>query len=257
MRASHWAPLVVILTGGVTSAASAATLSFTDFEGLTLNPFVSPTETGKGDGTDWTDTLPAGWSMTFNGPIGNPVEFQGWRVMDVDSWIATEGNQDRGTWTRGGVGARGSVLVADGDAYDDGTNIDTGLMSTFARTPAVDLSGLEPGSVTISFDSFWRNETTQMGRLSVSYDGGGTFETLKTYDSAALADGLVIDEHLDIAVNNPGAGSMVFEFAYTDASNDWWWAIDNIRIAALAIPEPSAVTLGLLGFGLLALRRRR
>ena len=30
--------------------------------------------------------------------------------------------------------------------HDDGTNIDTGLMNTFARTPAIDLSGLAPGS---------------------------------------------------------------------------------------------------------------
>ncbi|MBL9136648.1 MAG: hypothetical protein JNK85_12300 [Verrucomicrobiales bacterium] len=257
MRATQWTALALALTGGAATTVSAATLSFTDFEGLALTPFVSPTETGKGDGTDWTDTLPAGWSMTFNGPTGNPVEFQGWRVMDVDSWVATEGNQDRGLWTRGGVGAHGSVLVADGDAYDDGTNIDTGLMSTFARTPAVDLSGLAPGSVTISFDSFWRNEETQKGSLRVSYDGGNSFTAIHSYDSAALADGLVIDEHLDIGVNNPSSGSLVFEFAYTDASNDWWWAIDNIRIAALAIPEPSVVTLGLLGFAVLTLRRRR
>jgi MYXO-CTERM domain-containing protein len=257
MRATYWTTLALALTGGATTPLSAATLSFTDFEGLALTPYVSPTETGKGDGTDWTSTLPAGWTMTFTGPLGDPLEFQGWRVMDVDSWVATEGNQDRGLWTRGGVGAHGSVLVADGDAYDDGTNIDTGLMNTFARTPAVDLSGLAPGSVTISFDSFWRNEETQKGSLGVSYDGGATFEILKAYDSAALADGLVIDEHLDIAVNNPGSGSMVFEFAYTDASNDWWWAIDNVNITALAVPEPSVLSLGLLGVAALALRRRR
>lgn len=257
MRATTCTTLALALTGSFATSLSAATLSVTDFEGLALTPYVSPTEVGKGDGTDWTSTLPSGWSMTFNGPVGDPTEFQGWRVMDVDSWVATEGNQDRGLWTRGGVGAHGSVLVADGDAYDDGTNIDTGLMNTFARTPAIDLSGLAPGSVTISFDSFWRNEETQKGSLRVSYDGGGSFDVLKAYDSAALADGIVIDEHLDIAVNNPASGSMIFEFAYTDASNDWWWAIDNVRIDALAVPEPSVMTLGLLGMATLLLRRRR
>ena len=56
--------------------------------------------------------------------------------------------------------------------------------------------------MTISFDSFWRNEGHKR-QPRVSYDGGGSFEVLKAYDSAALADGIVIDEHLDIAVNNP------------------------------------------------------
>lgn len=249
--------LAVAVTSGLSKALAADPLLNTDFEGLSLKAFVSTTEVGKGDGTDWTDELPGGWSMKYDGPVGDPVEFRGWRVMDVDSWIATEGNQDRGTWTRGGVGSRGSVLVADGDAYDDGTNIDTAQYDTFATTPAVSLDGIAPGSVTLSLDSFWRNETTQMGRVQVSFDGGTTFETLKTYDSAALADGLVIDEHLDLSVANPGSGSMVFQFAYTDASNDWWWAIDNVRISGTVVPEPSALTLGLVGLAVLAFARRR
>lgn len=254
--------LSLALAAGSAAPAVADTLLSTDFEGLVLGPYVSPTElsagVSKGDGTDWTAELPAGWSMTYSGPAGNPVEFQGWRVMDVDSWIATEGNQDRGTWTRGGVGTRGTVLVADGDAFDDGTNIDTGLFNSFARTPAVDLAGLVPGTVQIAFDSFWRNEVTQMGRLQVSFDGGTTFDTLKTYDSAALADGEVVDEHVEIAVNNPESGSMVFQFAYTDASNDWWWAVDNVAVTgATAVPEPTPAALGLIGFALLAMSRRR
>lgn len=180
--------LTVAFAAGVLKAMAADPLVSTDFEGLALKPFVSATEAGKGDGTDWTDALPSGWSVRYSGPVGDPVEFRGWRVMDVDSWIATEGNQNRANWTRGGVGAHGSVLVADGDAYDDGTDIDTGKFNTYAETQAVSLEGLAPGSVSISFDSFWRNEATQMGRVGISFDGGNTFETLKTYDSAALAD---------------------------------------------------------------------
>ena len=257
MNATPRKTLTLALMIGASAAATADTLVSTGFEGLTLNPFSSATELGKGDGTDWTDALPAGWSMRYDGPIGNPVEFRGWRVMDVDSWIATEGNQDRATWTRGGVGARGSVLVEDGDAYDDGTNIDTALFNTYAQTPSVSLDGVLPGSVGISFDSFWRNEATQMGRLQVSYDGGASFETIKTYDSALLPDGQVIDEHVEMTVNNPGTGTMVFQFAYTDASNDWWWAIDNVEVTAVAVPEPSVMALGLLGLGAVLVSRRR
>lgn len=257
MRTPSWNALVLALTAGVTTASAATPLISTGFEGLTMTPFVSPTELGKGDGTDWTTSLPSGWSMRYDGPVGNPVEFQGWHVMDVDSWIATEGNQDRNTWTRGGVGAHGSVLVADGDAYDDGTDIDTGKFNSFAVTPAIALDGVAAGSVSLSFDSFWRNEVTQMGRVGVSFDGGNSFTTLKTYDSAALPDGQVIDEHVVLAVNNPGSGSMVFQFAYTDASNDWWWAVDNVEVLGTSVPEPSVISLGLVGLVALALSRRR
>lgn len=176
--------------------------------------------------------------------------------MDVDSWVATEGNQDRGLWTRGGVGAHGSVLVADGDAYDDGTNIDTGLMNTSPQP------GHRPLRSRARFgDDFLRLLLAQRRdaerKPSRQLRRRGSFDVLKAYDSAALADELVIDERLDIAVNNPASGSMIFEFAYTDASNDWWWAIDNVRIDALAVPEPSVMTLGLLGIATLLLRRRR
>jgi hypothetical protein len=242
----------------VTSAhlASAAVLISEDFEGLTLAPFESPTESG-GDGTDWTSELPTGWTMTYSGPVGSPIEFQGWHVMDVDSWIATEEDQERSTWGSGGVGERGSVLVADPDAYDDGTEIDTALFNTWVNTPILDLSTLVAGTANITFDSFWRNEVTQIGQLEVSYDGGTSWNPLLTYDSAVLVDGEVIDEQIDLAVDNPASGNMLFRFGLTDASNDWWWGIDNVTVSATLIPEPSTIALGVVGAALMALAVRR
>jgi hypothetical protein len=257
MKSFNRLALSTVLAAGSVSSVSAAVLLSENFEGLPLNPFQSPTEQ-NGDGTDWSSVLPAGWTLSLGAtPIGNPVEFQGWHVLDVDSWIATEGNQQRGNWTRGGVGSHGSVLVADADAYDDGTNIDTALFNTWASTPKISLNGWAANSVTIEVDSFWRNEVTQIGKLEVSYDGGTTFKSIKTYDSAALADGLVIDEHLNITVDNPTSGDLVVRFGLTDGSNDWWWAVDNVTISATAVPEPSTIALGALGFAALLLARRR
>jgi hypothetical protein len=236
--------------------ASAGTLLSEGFDAVTLQPFESPTEQG-GDGTDWSPGLPAGWTMTFSGPQGNPIEFQGWRVMDVDSWIATEGDQDRSKWTNAGVGAHDSVLVADPDAYDDATNIDDALFNTYIHTPTFDLGSLAPSTVSISFDSFWRNEETQKGSLDVSFDGGATFSNLMKYDSSQIEDGLVIDERLTLAVNNPGSGSLQFRFGLTEGSNDWWWAIDDVLITADPVPEPSTFALGALGIAGYAFLRRR
>ncbi|MFO0912605.1 MAG: PEP-CTERM sorting domain-containing protein [Pirellulales bacterium] len=258
-----WAGLAALaVVTAISGTSGAQVLIDEDFEGFQLKSYTSPTETSagvsKGDGTDWTDELPAGWSMTFSGPLGNPIEFQGWRIMDVDSWIATEGNQERGTWTRGGVGVHGSVILADGDAYDDGTNVDTSLFNSYLKTPTIDLATLVPGSVVISFDSFWRNEVEQIGVLDVTFDDGANWTTLKKYDSAALADGQVIDEQVSLPVNNPGSGKMAFRFGYILASNDWWFAVDNVKVQGQLVPEPAAgVLFSLASLGLISMRRRR
>jgi hypothetical protein len=241
------------------SPALGAVLLSESFEGLTLKPYTSPTESG-GDGTDWTEVLPAGWVSSFGAsPVGNPIEFQGWRAHDVDSWIATEGNQDRNLWTLGGVGSRGTVLLVDPDAYDDGTNIDDALFNATVTTPPISLAGLTPGSVSIAFDSFFRNEESSDLLLDVSYDGGATYSTnLVTYESSSLPDGDVFQERLNFPVANPGAGSLVFKFTLREGSNDWWWAIDDVEISGTQIPEPSTVALGGLAIAALAgVRRKR
>lgn len=235
----------------------ADTLLSEDFEGLALGPYTSPTESG-GDGTDWTDALPAGWTADFQStPVGSPVEFQGWRVHDVDSWIATEGDQDRGTWTHGGVGAHGSVLLVDPDAYDDGTNIDTSLFNASITTPAIDLSTIAPGTAVLTLDSFFRNEEESDLYIDVSYDGGGSYTNLWTIDSASLPDGQAYDEQLNFPLNNPGAGSLLVKFSLLEGSNDWWWAIDNVNIEGRVVPEPSTFALGGIAVAAMCFAARR
>jgi hypothetical protein len=257
MRLTKFVLVCAVLLGFSGMAAAADTLLSEDFEGFSLKPYQSPTESG-GDGTDWTDELPAGWAMTFSGPLGDPFEFQGWRIHDVDSWIATEGDQQRSTWTRGGVGQRGSVLLVDPDAYDDGTDIGAENMNTSVTTPPIDLSTVVPGTVSIAFDSFFRNEEPSDLSLDVSFDGGGSYSNLLYYESDNLGDGAVFDEQLQFSVNNPASGSLVFKFSLLNGDNDWWWAIDNVHVTGQLVPEPSS--LGLLSCGLTALglfRRRR
>ena len=95
-------PLAVPTLLAITAAHTpAAILLSQNFDSLPLGPYVSPTETG-GDGTDWTATAPTGWAKDQGAtPVGNPVEFFGWTFHDRASWVATEGNQERGTWLTG------------------------------------------------------------------------------------------------------------------------------------------------------------
>jgi hypothetical protein len=47
-------------------------------------------------------------------------------------------------------------------------------------------------------------------------------------------------------------------FSLVQALNDWWWAIDNVKVGTSAIPEPSSLALVALGVaGLVAVARRR
>ena len=171
-----------------------------NFDSLALGPYVSPTESG-GDGTDWTATPPTGWVKSQGAtPVGNPVEFFGWTFHDRASWVATEGNQERGTWTTGS----GTVMVADPDAYDDGTDIDTGLYNVSILTPAISLAGLVPNSMIIGFASSFRAEATQIATLDVSLNGGA-FTNLHTYDGNTLPDGQVFNDPISKAVANGAA----------------------------------------------------
>jgi hypothetical protein len=213
------------------------------FDELTLQPFNSGVP--GGDGTDYTDALPTGYVRdNTNTPApATPTtagdEFFGWHAMDANSWIAEQGNQARGDFTRGGAGMHGTVLVADGDAYDDFVDIHTGTnrMNTLLVTPSIPLGSIIPNSLELEFDSSFRPESPppghQHGRVEVSYDGGTTWIDLldlTTATSGGVGSRSRTNEHDTLDAMNPaGATSAMFRFSYLEATNDWWWAIDNIK----------------------------
>lgn len=250
-----WAAGLAVAWGLSLSHAAFATetLLSEDFEGLALKDAVSSSETAAP--AVWTEVPPTGWTRdNTDTPIGDPVEFQGWTFLNKDWWISTAGDQNRSTFTAGS----GTVAVADPDEYDDITDIDTARFNVFLQTPAVDLTGIQANSVKLSFDSNFRSEVTQIGVLEVSYDGGANYSNVLTYDSAVIGDGTVVNELVDLSLANPEGGSLLVRWGMTQASNDWWWAIDNVSITGQLVPEPSSVLLAsFLGLTLLAGRRRK
>jgi hypothetical protein len=247
----HKIVLIVATVLLLTRHAFAATLLSEDFESLALGPYVSPTESG-GDGTDWTDLPPSGWVRDQGTtPVGSPVEFYGWTFHDRQSWINTETDQQRSAWLEG----IGTVMVADHDAFDDGTNIDERLYNVNILTPAISLSNVRANTVRIAFSSSFRAEEPEIATLDVTFDGTN-YTNLLTYDGNTLPDGALFNDPIDIAVNNPSSGTMRFRFGMNNASNDWWWAIDNVVITG-DIPEPSTAILTLVALTGLCGRTRR
>jgi hypothetical protein len=211
-----------------------------DFEGLPLGKNV---DEGLAGDKVWTKTAPAGWTIDDKGVpgVGNPAqdgvtEWAGWSFTDKVWWTNTAGDQDRSTFTLGS----GTVAVADPDEWDDIDHA-TGWYNTYLSTPAIDISGAQVGSLTLTFDSSWRPEYDddyhQTGNLKVSFDGAKAAELFRWESNSASPNykPYATNEMVTLKIEAPaGAKKMVLTFGLFDAGNDWWWAIDNVEVTAIA-----------------------
>jgi hypothetical protein len=110
-----------------------------------------------------------------------------------------------------GLEGIGTVMLADPDAYDDGTNVDERLFNVNILTPVIPLTGVVANSVQIAFDSSFRAEEPEIATLDVTFDGV-TFVNLLTFDGNLLPDGALFNDPVAINVDNPSAGSMRFRW---------------------------------------------
>ncbi|MDP6678038.1 MAG: hypothetical protein QGG72_03995 [Verrucomicrobiota bacterium] len=169
-----------------------------NFDSLDLGPFVSESESG-GDGTDWTASLPSGWTMTRgngHGPkidhkvidelqtnIETIAEFDGWTFVDPASWNATAG-QGRDRFAKG----TGIIAVADSDKFNDksGAKFNASL-----STPPIDLTGIQPETLVLRFDSSWRQKKHFMESITQYFNWWNIMETtFGTVMGAVLGLGL-------------------------------------------------------------------
>jgi len=215
-----------------------------DFEGLELGE--SPEES-PGTQDVWTDTPPEGWFVDESGipGIGNPdtdgvADWAGWAFADKDWWTSAAGDQRRSEYTLG----QGTVAVADPDEWDDTTHTDSaseGWYKTFMSTPAIDISGAQAGTVKLTFDSSWRPEFDdnyhQTGNITASFNGQEPVEVLLwESDSASpnYKDDNSTNETITVNLENPPwATSVVLTFGLFEAGNDWWWAVDNLKVTGM------------------------
>ncbi len=208
-----------------------------NFDALPLGPAVEET---VGDGTDFTHTPPAGWTVDRSGVPGfgtannGVLEWAGWSFAAKDFWIAAAGDQNRSDFIRG----NGTVAVADPDEWDDAPH-PAGTYNTFMTTSAVSLAGMRANSLVLNFDSSFRFYGNMQGAVDVSFDNFATSTRIFTRLPEDLRN-----EAVSIPVNNPAGGSVRFRFGLTNAGNDWWWAVDNIAVAA--VPTMASLTASLV-----------
>lgn len=229
-----------------------------DFNDLTLGPVVTFASEIRSRAA-WTEVPPTGWTNDDSGvpTDGNANsgadEFEGWSFVDKDWWIATAGNQDRGLFSN----ASGIIAVADPDEWDDfGFPAPSSLGSFDAKltSPSIALGGVGVNQAKVFLHSSWRPEDNQKASLTAKYNNGANVEIFRWESKEKIDDGLggeipnpkfkddAPNEGLTFDLANPaGASSVQLEFRVFDASNDWWWAFDNLQVFTGTAPSADGV----------------
>ncbi len=241
---------VGLLANDYDLAGATSTTTTETFNGLQLFPFPTGTHNAPfNSGKDWAEALPAGWTRDNTNTPTTPKAgeifgqfYYGWHALNIDSWIQEQGDQDRSKWVNGGKPTTGNtVMVADGDGYDDYVSLATTKETSYLFTPKVSLIN---NKLSLTFDSSFRPEDpgTQDAFVDVTFDNGTTWVNLLHYNTDNTPGGVGaedrIDEHLTLTPTVPaGAASAQFRFGYVNAENDWWWAIDNVAITRDTAPN--------------------
>ena len=215
-----------------------------DFESMVLGTSL---EESAGSEDVWTDTPPEGWIIDESGVPGigdlatdGMTEWAGWAFTNKDWWTSVAGDQRRSEYTLG----QGTIAVADPDEWDDAEHPDSaseGWYKTFMSTPAIDISNAQAGTVQLTFDSSWRPEFDdnyhQTANITVSFNGAEPIEVLlweSETGSPNFKDDNSTNETITIDLENPPwATSVVLTFGLYEAGNDWWWAIDNLKVTGM------------------------
>ncbi len=229
------------------ASAQLQTVAFDDFEDLhpTMVPFTLPSNV-YADGTDYSTQIRIGTSREWtidNSQMGNPVGssaggvcqepgYNGWTAMDVASWTAEQGSQIGRTAL--GLASRNTALVADPDAYydfDSPGQPGDAYNSYISRN--YDLTGYNTSTLEISFDYEFAIENNQRGTIEVSFDGGTTWQMVLDLVKGALPNDTILRGPGTFVAGthfNPTSDQMLFRIGCITASNNWWFALDNVHV---------------------------
>lgn len=212
---------------------------FEDFEGLPMEPFTS-SATGD-EGTDYSKSIP-NWVIDNSGNLGYSEEaaYDGWSALDVASWTAEQGGQGRSIF--GSIYPNNTALVADGDAFYDydfafnGTDPAPPKAVNSYITRTYDLSGHDNCTINIEFLYEFRIENEQLGVVEVSFDLGETWTRLMEVDNNDGSNNDFLDGTATFSAaadfSPRQTNQMMLRFGYLNADNNWWFAVDDIKITA-------------------------
>ncbi|MFI1979346.1 phosphocholine-specific phospholipase C [Streptomyces wedmorensis] len=184
----------------------------------------------------WTRSAPEGWTVAnASGMPQGTRELQGWTFLSKQFWFPA--GQNRHQFSR----ALGVVAVADPDDWDDtGAPSGHGRFDSTLTTPAV---AIPAGTAVLhlGFDSHYRQESPQEAEVTVEFDTGQKVHVLR-YSSATSGNTNLGKDQENRLVNlscpvPAGAGSARVNFRIFNAGNNWYWAVDNVRVGTSPIAD--------------------
>ncbi|MEW2293033.1 phosphocholine-specific phospholipase C [Streptomyces sp. NPDC006743] len=184
----------------------------------------------------WTRTPPEGWTVTnATGMPQGTRELQGWTFLSRQFWFPA--GQDRSGFTR----SLGVVAVADPDDWDDtGSPSARGRFDSTLTSPPVPVPS---GTATLylGFDSHYRQESPQEAEVTVEFDTGAPVRLLHYSGASTGSTNQGHDQQnrlvrLSCPVPS-GATSAKVKFRMFNAGNNWFWAIDNVRLGTGPITD--------------------
>ncbi|MER7764554.1 phospholipase C, phosphocholine-specific [Streptomyces sp. NPDC097619] len=184
----------------------------------------------------WTRTAPEGWTVTdAPGMPRGTTELNGWSFLSREFWFPA--GQERQAFGR----SLGIVAVADPDDWDDtGSPSARGRFDSTLTTPPVEIPAGTP-TLHLAFDSHYRQESPQEAEVTVTFDTGATTRVLH-YSSAASGNTNGGRDQQNRLVTcsfavPAEARSVKVGFRIHNAGNNWFWALDNIRLATTPVTD--------------------
>ncbi|MDE0822231.1 MAG: hypothetical protein OSA95_13990, partial [Opitutales bacterium] len=175
-------------------------------------------------------------------------EESGWQNLEfnADNWAKAQelGSMGMNPWeyrfNANAFNLRNIIAVADPDEWDDKDHAPTqenGWYKTWMSTPDIDISGRTSDKIFMSFNSSWRpyfeEASNQAVYINLSYDGGDPVQILNWVSDpdSEKYHGDNQNEFIVLPLTPPeGARKVKFSFGMREAGNDWWWAIDNVKV---------------------------
>lgn len=164
-------------------------------------------------------STPSGWTVVDNN--GNGEE---WAFVDPE-------NQPNNT------GGNGLFAVINSDFYGP-----DGAQDTELRSPVLDFSSKSTVHVEFDTDFHYYGFPPEVADVDVSSDGGGTWTNVLTYQDQDTRG--PHHEDLDVSSIAGNKANVMVRFHYYNASFEWWWQVDNVKIGATCGLLPGGLLLG-------------
>ncbi len=178
---------------------------------------------------------PSDWTHVNNNSPGGFDEFNGW------SYLALEFFESYAQGRSGSPYLEGNAAVADSDEYEQGG---VGAFNSELITPALNPNG---NGLLVIYDQIYQHYSGQIGELNYSLDNGATWVNAlqRSLTDLPNSERFAEPEFVEIP-EAAGSGQVKVMWKLygvggpdgTQALNEWFWAIDNVKIFAVPTDSP-------------------